>query len=154
MDDIDRKIIRTLQIDGRITNQELAQRVGLSPSPCLRRVRRLERDGVIEGYAALVDQRRYGLPLDIFVRIQLVRHDEETVHTFEQQVQHVDEILECYLMTGRSDYLLHVACADLHSYELFVRERLQKIPGIAAIETSFAINRIKRRGPLPAVPER
>jgi len=152
MDDIDRKIIRTLQVDGRITNQDLAARVGLSPSPCLRRLRRLERDGVIRGYAAVVDQRRYGLPLDIFVQVKLERHTEATVRTFEERVLAVEEILACYLMTGSSDYLLHVAAADLESYERFMRTELQNIPGIAAIETSFAIKQVKRGGAFPVVP--
>ncbi|MBW2453330.1 MAG: Lrp/AsnC family transcriptional regulator [Deltaproteobacteria bacterium] len=151
MDELDRKIVRTLQVDGRITNQELASRVGLSPSPCLRRLRRLESEGVIEGYAAMVDQGRYGLPLDIFVQVKLERHTEETVRTFEEHVRAVDEILDCYLMTGSADYLLHLASADLEHYDRFMRMRLQNIPGIAAIETSFAIKAIKRRGAFPRV---
>jgi len=151
MDEIDQQIVRTLQVDGRITNQELASRVGLSPSPCLRRLRRLEADGVIKGYTAIVDQRRYGLPLDIFVHIKLERHSDKAVRTFEEHVNRVDEILQCYLLTGSADYLLHVASADLESYDRFMRTRLQSIPGIAAIETSFAIKQIKRRGALPKV---
>lgn len=149
MDKIDRRILRILQLEGRITNTELADRVGLSPSPCLRRVRNLEKRGVIEGYAARVDQRRYGLPLDMFVQIRLERHDEATVRTFEQHVAATEEILECYLMTGSSDYLLHVAAADLDAYETFMRRRLRGIPGIAAIETSIAIKQVKRRGAFP-----
>ena len=149
MDEIDRKVLRVLQRDGRITNQDLAAQVGLSPSPCLRRLRNLERSGVIEGYTAIVDQRRYGLPLDIFVRIKLERHDEDTVHRFEESVRSTAQILECYLITGSSDYLLHVAGESLEAYEHFMRDKLRLIPGIGAIETSFAIKQVKKRRAFP-----
>ncbi|RLB64782.1 MAG: Lrp/AsnC family transcriptional regulator [Deltaproteobacteria bacterium] len=151
MDEIDRKIVRTLQLEGRITNQELASRVGLSPSPCLRRLRGLERSGVIEGYAARVNQRSYGLPLNIFVRIKLARHDEDTVRRFEDSVGATEQILECYLITGGSDYLLHVVSESLEAYERFMRDKLRRIPDIGAIETSFAIKQVKQRRNFPEV---
>jgi len=149
MDSTDRKILRELQENGRLTNQDLAARVNLSPSPCLRRVRLLEESGVIQGYTALVDPQKYGLPIDVFVQIRLERHGEQTVREFESRVQEIDEILDFYLMTGTMDYLLHIVSTSLHAYELFMREKLHKIPGIAAIETSFAFGRVKRKKTFP-----
>jgi DNA-binding Lrp family transcriptional regulator len=144
LDGRDIQIVRRLQRDGRLSNQELAEAVNLSPSPCLRRVRLLEQRGVITGYTALVDQRAYGLPLTVFVRITLERHSEEIVRGFERRVAEIEEILDCYLMTGATDYLLRVVMADLDAYEAFVRTRLHAIPGIAAIDTSFAYGLVKR----------
>ncbi len=152
MDAKDRQIVRELQRDGRLTNQELAERVHLSPSPCLRRLRNLERAGVITGYTALVDQKAYGLPVTVFVRIRLERHNEETIRHFEREVGRIGEILDCYLTTGDSDYLLRVLVDSLEGYEAFVRQRLHGIPGIAAIETSFAYGRVKRAQVYPPPP--
>ena len=149
MDSIDRNIIRELQANARLTNQELADRVNLSPSPCLRRVRNLERAGVLVGYTALVDQEKYGLPINVFVSIRLERQTDEAIREFEGGIQHLDEVLECYLMTGTRDYLLHVVSQSLQSYERFVRDVLSKLPGIAAIESSFALGQAKKRSVLP-----
>lgn len=151
MDAIDRNIIRVLQQDGRLSNQELAEEVGLSPSPCLRRVRKLEEDGVLTGYTALVDQDKFGLPLTVFVHIRLERHSEECIKSFEQGIERLDEVMECYLMTGTSDYLLHVLSCDLKSYEIFVREKISTIPGIAGIDSSFVFGRVKRNLTFPAL---
>ena len=149
MDHIDRLIIRELQTDARQTNQELAERVNLSPSPCLRRVRKLERDGVLLGYTAIVDQEKYGLPINAFVSIRLEKQTDAAIRAFEEGVQDIDEIIECYLMTGSRDYSLYVVSQSLKSYEQFIREKLTKLPGIAAIETSFAFGRVKGRNMLP-----
>lgn len=149
MDKTDRAIIRELQKNGRVTNQELADRVHLSPSPCLRRLRRLEQSGAIKGYTALIDQRTYGLPITVFVRVKLDRHTKGAIKSFEDQVKQIDEILECFLMTGDSDYLLRVIVESLVSYEQFVRRRLHGIPGIAAIDTSFAYGLVKQSTVFP-----
>lgn len=145
MDVKDRQIIRLLQEDGRLTNQELADRVNLSPSPCLRRVRRLEEAGVISGYAAIIDQKLYGLGVTAFLRVRLQRHGDEEIRIFEERVGLLDEVLDCFLMTGDADYLLRVAVSDLESYEAFVRGKMHAIPGIAALDTSFAYGTVKSR---------
>jgi DNA-binding Lrp family transcriptional regulator len=150
MDTKDRQILRALQINGRLTNQELAEMVNLSPSPCSRRVHALEERGVITGYTALVDQKAYGLPLTVFIRIRLEQHSKEAVARFEQGVRRIDEILDCFLMTGVADYLLRVVIADLDAYEDFVRNKLHLIPGIASIDTSFAYGTVKQTQVYPA----
>ena len=143
MDAKDRQIVRALQKDGRLTNQDLADRVALSPSPCLRRVRLLEERGIITGYAARVDAKAYGLAVTAYIRIALQRHEKDSVRTFEARVAEIDEILECYLMTGDADYLLKVMVADLDAYEAFVRNSLHAIPGIASINTSLVYGVVK-----------
>ncbi len=150
MDRIDRRIVRELQANGRLTNQELAERVNLSPSPCLRRVRLLEEAGVIRGYTAVVDQEKLGLPVNAFVSVRLERPSPEAMRTFEERIQRFDEIQECYLMTGSRDYLLRVVSQSLKTYERFVREELTQIPGIASVETSFAFGGVKRINLYPA----
>jgi Lrp/AsnC family leucine-responsive transcriptional regulator len=152
MDDIDRKIVRAVQRDGRMSNRELADRVGLSPSPCLRRLKNLEQAGVIRGYHAEIDATLYGLPITVFIRVRLERHDEDTVNAFEAKVRANDNIVECHVMTGQSDYLLRVMVADLSDYERFVRRELQRIGGVASIDTSFAYGMVKRRSAFPLVP--
>jgi len=150
--EIDRKdleILRELQLDARLSNQDLARRVNLSPSPCLRRVRRLEESGMIRGYTAIVDQQRYGLPITVFIRIALERHDTTTVSEFERRVRDIDEIMDCFLMTGQRDYLLRVVAASLEGYERFIRDVVHTIPGIASIDTSFAYGVVKNARALP-----
>ncbi len=144
MDLKDQQIIRELQLNGRLTNNELAERVNLSPSPCLRRVRNLERSGIIAGYAALIDQSAYGLPITVFIRIKLEHHNKQAVQTFEKHVGEIDEILDCYLMTGDSDYLLRVIVDSLEAYEAFIRDKIHQIPSIASIGTSFAYGIVKQ----------
>jgi Lrp/AsnC family leucine-responsive transcriptional regulator len=153
MDAIDRKIVAALQANGRLTNQELSERVGLSPSPCLRRVRNLEREGIIRGYTALIDQERYGLPINVFVSIRLERQTDAALKAFERGIAGLDEVMECYLMTGSRDYLLRVVSDSLKSYERFVREVLSALPGIASIESSFAFSQLKHGAALPVPPE-
>ncbi len=149
MDAIDARIIRALQRDGRLTNQDLAEEVGLSPSPCLRRVRNLEKEGVIQGYSALVDQKACGFPITCFVRIRLSAHTEEAVRRFEAKIMETDAVLDCYLMTGGADYQLRVVAESLDDYERLVRNTIQRLPGIASIETSFAYGVVKKSRILP-----
>jgi len=153
IDHMDRRIIRELQVDGRITNQALADKVGLSPSPCLRRLRRLEEDGVIRGYSATVDQNRYGLPINVFVSVKLTRQSEDTLAEFEQAVAGWDEVLDCFLMTGTRDYLLRVVAASLEAYEGFLKSCLTRLPCVASIETSFALGIVKSTPVFPSVPD-
>lgn len=149
MDRIDKKIIRELQQDARLTNQELSERVGLSPSPCLRRVRQLEKKGVLTGYTALIDQAKCGLPINVFVSVKMTVSSEEMIRKFEAGVQDSDEIIECYLMTGNRDYLLHVVSESLETYEKFIRETLTKLPGIGSIDSAFAYGRVKSKRVYP-----
>ena len=143
MDEKDQKIIRELQRNGRLTNNELAERVNLSPSPCLRRLRNLEKSGVIQGYTALIDQSAYGLPITVFIRIRLQHHTEEAMRVFEQHINRIDEILDCHLMAGDSDYLLRVIVKSLEAYESFIRETIHQIPFIGSIDSSFAYGTVK-----------
>lgn len=151
MDEKDRQIVAALQDNGRLTNQELSERVNLSPSPCLRRVRLLEESGILKGYTAVVDEAAYGLPITAFVRIRLERHTQVAVETFERKVRDIDAIIDCYVMTGDADYLLRVLVESLQDYEAFVRSRLHMIDGIASIDTSFAYGTVKRATRFPRV---
>lgn len=144
MDNKDLKIIRELQLDGRLTNLELAERVNLSPSPCLRRLRQLEKNGVIKGYTAIVDQAAYGVPLTVFISVSLDRHSTDVVGAFEQRVKQLDEVLDCFLTTGDADYILRVVVADFEAYDTFVRRHLHTISGIRSIDTRFAYSVVKR----------
>ena len=149
MDEIDAKILNALQQDGRLTNQELSDRVGLSPSPCLRRVRNLESAGIIRGYTALVDQKACGYPITCIVRVRLSPHTEETVQAFEAQIHETPAVLDCYLMTGDWDYELRIVARSLDEYERFVRQTILRLPGIGGIETSFAYGVVKKSRLLP-----
>ena len=151
MDQKDRQIIRALQENGRMTNQELADKVGLSASPCLRRLRALESSDIIRGYRVKVDREAYGLPVTVFVRVKLDKHTEKTVTNFEDHVRKIENIIECHVMTGQSDYLLKVVIEDLASYERFVRKHLHPIGGIASINSSFAYGEVKNTAVLPRI---
>ncbi|MFG1412122.1 Lrp/AsnC family transcriptional regulator [Xanthobacter sp. VTT E-85241] len=151
MDLLDRKILSALQEDGRITIAELAARVGLSSSPCLRRVRHLEEEGLITRYVAVLDQRAVGLPVSVFVSIKLERQREDALDAFAAAIRHWPEVLECYLMTGQRDYLLRVVVADLESYERFLKQKLTRVEGIASIESSFALEQVKYSNVLPLI---
>ncbi|MDW3204270.1 MAG: Lrp/AsnC family transcriptional regulator [Alphaproteobacteria bacterium] len=151
LDRTDRRIIRALQQNGRMTNLDLSAAVNLSPSPCLRRLKALEQNDVIQGYSAQVDPRRYGLPVTVFVRIRLELHSRESVLRFEESVRSIPEILECHLMTGLSDYLLRVLVSDLEDYERFVRTRLHPIGGISSIDSSFVYGVVKRTHVFPDI---
>ncbi len=149
LDEIDRKLLRSLQDNGRLTNQELAQHVGLSPSPCLRRLRLLEKRGIINRYVALLDQKKVGYPVSVFVSIKLERQREDALESFDEEIRKCPEVLECYLMTGTRDYLLRVVAEDLAAYERFLKQTLTRIDGVASIESSFALNQVKYTNALP-----
>lgn len=149
LDRIDRKILALLQENGRQPNNELADQVGLSPSPCLRRVKALEEAGVISRYVALVDPASVDLPVNIFVSVSLDRQIEDRIDAFEAAVMERPEVLECYLMSGDADYLLRVVVPDLASYERFLKEHLTRIPGVAGIRSSFALKQVRYRTALP-----
>ncbi len=149
LDAIDRRIIAALQADGRMTVQQLAAQVGLSASPCARRVRLLERAGVIKGYAALIDQAQIGLPISAFASIKLARQHEEDLDSFAEAVSRWPEVVDCYLMTGQRDYLMRIVVRDLEAYERFLKEKLTRLSNVASIETSFALGQVKRSDHLP-----
>jgi Lrp/AsnC family leucine-responsive transcriptional regulator len=149
LDEIDRKILTLLQRDSRLTLQELAEKVGLSPSPCHRRIKLMEERGVIARYTATVDQRKVGLPVSVFISIKLARQKEEDLQRFAKAVSDWPEVLECYLMTGHRDYLLRVVVADLSAYERFLKQKLTRLDGISSIESSFALDQIKYATALP-----
>ena len=149
LDAIDRKILTALQERARMPNVELARAVGLSPSPCLRRVRALEDCGVIRRYATLVDQSAVGLPVSVFVSVSLERQIESALDEFEATVKARPEVMECYLMTGTADYLLRIVVSDLEAYERFLKEHLTRISGVSSIQSSFALKQIAYRTALP-----
>lgn len=132
-----------------MTNQELAEAIGLSPSPCLRRTRRLEESGLIEGYVALVDPARMGLGVTAFLRIRLSSQDDTHLALFEEAVARFPEVMECYLMTGEADYQLRVLVPSLEAYENFLRHHLTKVPGVAQVTTSFALRPVIYKTRLP-----
>ncbi|WP_173931651.1 Lrp/AsnC family transcriptional regulator [Chelativorans sp. Marseille-P2723] len=144
LDAIDRKILRALQEDGKISIGELAEKVGLSPSPCARRVRLMEKASIIKGYAAIIDQKKVGLPISAFASIKLERQREEDLDRFEAAVSRWPEVLDCYLMTGQRDYLMRIVAADLEEYERFIKDKLTRLDNVASIETSFALGQVKR----------
>jgi Lrp/AsnC family leucine-responsive transcriptional regulator len=139
----DRAILRELQANARITNQQLSERVGLSPSPCLRRLRRLEDEGYILGYSTIVDEKRLGLPVAVFMSVKLERQVDLALKTFEAEIAKYPEVIECWLMTGENDYLLLVQAAGLTEYEEFLTGTFTKIPGIASIQSSVSLRRVK-----------
>ncbi len=151
IDQIDRKILRALQADGKITVGELAEKVGLSPSPCARRVRLMESSGVIKGYAAILDQKKVGLPISAFASIKLERQREEDLDRFAEAVARWPEVVDCYLMTGQRDYLMRIVASDLEAYERFLKDKLTRLDNVASIETSFALGQVKRAEVLPLV---
>lgn len=149
LDAIDRRIIAELQGDGRMTVQQLSDRVGLSASPCARRVRLLEQAGVIKGYVAVIDQAQIGLPISAFASIKLARQHEEDLDAFAAAVARWPEVVDCYLMTGQRDYLMRIVVRDLEAYERFLKEKLTRLANVASIETSFALGQVKRSDHLP-----
>lgn len=149
IDALDRRILSELQQDGRMTNQQLAERVGLSPSPCLRRLRALEDKGVIDRYVAIVDPQVAGLAVSAFVRIRLDRQDDRHLAEFERAVRDFPEVMECYLMTGDCDYQLRVLVSSLDAFEDFLRTKLTKISGVSEVTTSFALRPTVYRTALP-----
>lgn len=149
LDSIDLKILAELQVDGALSNIELARRIHLSPSPCLARVRALESEGVIDRYVALANAAALGLGLNVFINISLKSQSKEALAHFEQRISEHDEVMECYLMTGDSDYLIRVAVADIAALEKFILEQLTPIPGIEKIRSSFALKQVRYKTALP-----
>lgn len=144
LDDIDRRILRILRSDGRISNQKLADAIHLSPTPCWNRVRALEEAGFIEEYAAILSQRALGLPDTVIIEVTLERHDEDMLERFGAALAELPEVMEASLLTGDYDYLIKVAVAGTEGYESFLRQRLYKIPGIRHTRSTFVLRTLKR----------
>ncbi len=149
LDEVDRRILDQLQRDARLTNVELASRVHLSPSPCLARVRRLERSGLVTRYVALLDPHRLGLGVSVFIQVRLERQVERALEVFEAAMREHPEVMECYLMTGDADYLIRVVVPDVSALERFIVDSLARIPGVANIRSSFALKQVKYQTALP-----
>jgi len=149
LDPVDIRILNELQNDSSHSNVELAKRVHLSPSPCLMRVKALKDKGVIRNYVALADPKILGLGLNVFISISLKEQSKEALAQFEQRISEHDEVMECYLMTGDSDYLIRVAVADMGALEKFILEQLTPIPGIEKIRSSFALKQVRYKTALP-----
>lgn len=143
LDDIDRRIISELQRDGRLSIVDLADRIGLSPTPCLRRVKRLEADGLIRRYAALVDAKAMGLGMQALVQVMLDDHSESVVEAFEAAIRQRPEVIACYAVTGEMDFLLQVQVADLEAFSAFALKALLRMPGVRGTKSSFIMQTIK-----------
>jgi Lrp/AsnC family leucine-responsive transcriptional regulator len=149
LDRTDLRLLAVLQSEGRITNAELAERVSLSPSACLRRLQRLEADKVITGYAAQVDPQAVGLGLQAFVRIQLAQHEADAIESFVQRVGEWEEVVACHALTGDMDYLMHVYVQDLEHFSRFLLDHLLNASGVADVNSSFVLRTVKRSPSLP-----
>ncbi len=149
LDRYDKLILNALQKDGRISNVQLAAAVNLSESACLRRVRTLEESGIIDRYAALLSQKKVGLPGSVFVQIGLHREEERELTAFEGAVKSIPEVMECYLMTGEFDYLLRVVVADMADFERLHRDALTRLPGVARVNSSVTIRTVQKKTELP-----
>ena len=150
LDRYDRRILEVLQEEGRISNQELAERIGLSPSPCLRRVRTLEEGGLITGYRAVLDARRLGLSLLALIHISMDRHTPERFAAFEERVRALPEVLECLLITGQdADYQLKVIVRDMDAYQALLLDKITRIEGVSGVHSSFVMRRVIDKTSLP-----
>jgi Lrp/AsnC family leucine-responsive transcriptional regulator len=149
VDEIDLRILTELQRRGRISNVDLAKRVGLSPTPCLRRLRRLEKEGVIHGYGANLDRTKLGLGLTVFVEVKVARHHDVEANSFTRAVARLPEVISCHLVSGEKDFLLEVVVPDLAGYERFLLGTLLKLPTVQDIRSNFAIRTFKALAPLP-----
>jgi Lrp/AsnC family transcriptional regulator, leucine-responsive regulatory protein len=143
LDNTDRSILRELQANGRLSVQELSSRVGLSPSPCARRIRILEEKGIIGGYCALIDEAKAGFAFSVFVSVKLDRQVDDTIKKFETAIRTYPEVVDCWLMTGNRDYLLRIAVCDISEFEHFLTGKLTKVPAVASIESSIPLRRVK-----------
>lgn len=148
LDAIDQRILENLQASARLTNLELAERAGISPSPCLRRVRNLEAMGIIEGYAAKLNRQRIGLGLTAFIAVNIDRHSDAEDHALKAFVRDQPEVIACYVTSGADDFLLEVVVPDLPAFKTFTLEHLLRVPGVKDIRSSFAIDTIKENAPL------
>ncbi len=150
LDRYDRLILQSLQEDGHLSNQDLADRIGLTPSPCLRRVKALEEAGLITGYRALVDARKLGLSLMALIHISMDQHTPERFDHFEAAIADIPEVLECLLITGQSaDYQLKVVVKDMDAYQELLLNRITRIPGVTGVHSSFVLRRVVDRTALP-----
>ncbi len=149
LDTIDRKIINTLQEDGRRTNVEVADAVGLSPSPCLRRTKRLEAEGVIRGYRAILDRKTVGLGLTVFAEIRAEKHSKECAQMYQDALAAMPEVVSCHMVSGQADFLAEIVVPDLQTYERFLTEKLLVLPRVADVRSNFAMREIKSAAPLP-----
>ncbi|SLN39485.1 Leucine-responsive regulatory protein [Pseudoruegeria aquimaris] len=145
MDELDRRIVRALQEDGRLRIADLSEKVGLSPTPCARRVAKLEASGVITGYRAEVNPAALGLPLTVFISVELERQSSEDLAVFERAVARFPEVVECHLLTGSRDILLRVVAADLAAFDRFMEDGLMRVPGIRNLNSSFTLRTMIRR---------
>lgn len=153
LDSIDRRILTELQRDGRLTNVDLSEVVGLSPSPCLRRVRLLEKAGVIDRYVAVLDGDSIGMGMTIFVRVWLKGQDEDTVQNFIQAVKKLGQVVECHLMAGDCDFLLRVVARNLDEYRQFQAAHLARIEGVSSLKTDIPMQNVKQTSALPLSPD-
>jgi DNA-binding Lrp family transcriptional regulator len=151
LDRVDRRILDTLQGDARISNQELARKVGLSPAPCWRRLRRLEEEGFISGYATLLNGSAIGLPILAYALVTLENHHPETVRQFDRLIQDRPEVLECHSMSGANDYLLRIVAASMEAYEHFLSTQLLQASAVRSVNTSFVLRTKKSTTRLPVV---
>jgi Lrp/AsnC family leucine-responsive transcriptional regulator len=149
IDEIDRRILAALQKDGRLQNVELAKKIGLSPSPCLRRVKLLEENGIIERYVALLDAAKIGMSLTVFARVWLKGQDNETVNKFTSEIKKLSQVVECHLMAGDCDFLLRIVAADLDDYRRFQLEHLTRIEVVQSVKTEIPMQKIKLSSELP-----
>ena len=149
LDQIDLKILEELQNNGKSSNVELARKVGLSPSPCLGRVRKLEEAGFIDRYVALVNPEKLGATVSVFIQVTLERQTESVLEDFERTIETLPEVMECYLMSGESDYLLRVVVRDTNALRDFILDRLTRASGVANIRSSFALRQVKYKTALP-----
>jgi Lrp/AsnC family transcriptional regulator, leucine-responsive regulatory protein len=149
LDATDWKILGLLQLDARMSNVDLARQVGLSPSPCLNRVRALEKGGYINRYVTLLEPLRVGLKVSVFIQVTLEKQIEPALETFQRAIRDRPEVMECYLMTGDADYLLRVVVPDLQTLEHFILNFLSRVPGVGNIKSSFALKQVKYQTALP-----
>ena len=149
LDATDRRLLDALQEDARISNTDLAEKIGLSPSPCWRRVRNLESKGVVRRYVTLLNPDAMGLPINVFATVALEKQIESTLENFESQITRYPEVMECYLMTGEFDYLLRIVVPDLKAYERFLMDHLTRIEGIASIKSSISLKQVRYKTALP-----
>lgn len=150
LDRFDQQILHILQREGHISNQALAERIGLSPSPCLRRVKALEESGVIEGYKAILDAKKLGLSLMALIHISMDRHTPERFANFEQEIERLDEVLECLLITGQSaDYQLKVIVKDMDAFQILLLHKITRIEGVSGVHSSFVLRRVVERTSIP-----
>jgi Lrp/AsnC family transcriptional regulator len=151
IDDVDRRILMALQADASVSTAEIAKSVGLSMSPCWRRIRRLESVGIVSGRVALLDRELLGFEVTVFANVKLSAHGRQSLPEFEASIEDFPEVLECYVMTGEIDYLLHVVTRDIRAYERFLREHLLQLPTVQEVHSQIALNRTKSTTQLPLI---